>query len=233
MDKYDDIELNVHVDELVVEQLKTGRYRDRYDSGPSDWLVRAWQNISPTGQQRLSEAIHRALLHESLEVRLGALSALDMCTDMVIPDIILEVATQHGHLFCGARYKSDPVTVDRGRDLFRITAAVARGKEGTDFRHKMAKDPNYGVSVLASLAYQEPDWAAEHIHELVTPALDPQGTRLTVLVYNLQCRPAVLRRAVTNLAARQPDSKARLEETIRTQVSAAALRAELLQLLAE
>ncbi len=233
MDKYDDIELNVNVDDLVVEQLKTGRYRDRYDSGPSDWLVRAWQNISPAGQQRLSEAIHRALLHESLEVRLGALSALDMCTDMIIPDMILEVATQHRHLFCGARYQGDPLTVDRGRDLLRITAAVAKGKPGRDFRRKMVKDPHYGVSVLASLAYQEPDWAAEHIHELVTPALDPHGTRLTMLVYNLQHRPDVLRRAVANLAARQPDSKARLAETIRTQVSEASLKAELLQLLVE
>ena len=232
MTTFETIPLTGDLTQLVADQLATGKYRGREDSAPGDWLARAWHALPAAERPRLTAAIHAALTHANPQVRAEAVRLLDGNPRMADPQCLLDLVERRWDLFRGLRGPLDPPSVDRGRDLVQLVADRASGARGTHFRQTLARDPVYGLHVLAALADEEPDWAAEHIHELVTPTLDPRGTRLTVLVYNLQRRPAVLRRAVANLAARQPEIKARLAETIRAQVSAAALQAELLQLLA-
>jgi len=228
---FEGMEFTGDLTRLVADQLATGRYRGREDSAPGDWLARAWHALPADERPRLTAAIHAALTHADPQVRVEAVRLLDGNPRMADPERLLDLVEQHWDLFKGLRSPLDPPGVDRGSDLVRLVADRASGSRGTHFRKNMSRDPVYGIHVLAALADEEPEWAAEHIHELVTPALDPHGMRLKVLVYNLRRRPAVLRKAVTVLAARQPACKARLTETIRAQVGAAALQAELLRLL--
>ena len=214
---------------LVVEQLAAGRYRGREDSAPGDWLDRAWHALPPAVQTRLTAAIHQALTHSDPEVRAEAVRLLDGNPGMADPQRLLDLAEYHWDLFRGLRGPLDAPHVDRGRALLQLAAHHASGPRGARFRQTIALDPEYGICVLAALAENEPDWAAEHIHELVAPELDPNGARLTVLVYNLQQRPETLRQAVSNLATRLPELQARLAQTIRAEVRSAARRKSLLR----
>ncbi len=232
MTTFEGVEFTGDLTQLVVEQLATGKYRGREDSAPGDWLDRAWHALPAAERSGLTSAIHKALTHSNPDVRAETVRLLDGNPRMADPQRLLEAFEQHWNLFKGLHGKNDSPGADRGRDLVQLTAARAEGTRGAHFRQKMAIDPVYGIHVLASLAEKEPAWAVEHIHELVTPELDPNGARLTVLVYNLQQRPEALRSAVANLTSRQPALKAQLEKTIRAEVSPADLKAELLQQLA-
>ncbi len=214
---------------LVVEQLAAGRYRGREDSAPGDWIDRAWRALPPAVQAQLTAAIHQALTHPDPEVRAGAVRLLDGNPRIADPQRLLDLAENHWELFRGLRGPLDPPDVDRGRALLQLAAHHASGLRGAQFRQRMALDPEYGICVLAALAENEPAWAAEHIHELAAPELDPHGARLTVLVYNLQRRPETLRQAAARLAGRYPGLMARLAQTIRAEVRSAALKKSLLR----
>ncbi len=218
--------------QLVADQLATGRYRGREDSAPSDWLDRAWHALPASDRSRLTDAIHRALTHADPQVRSEALRFLDGNPRLADSQRLLDLVENHWYLFKGLRSPLDSPDTDRGNTLVQLAADCATGERGARFRKSMAFDPEYGDWVLAALAEEESEWAAEHIHELVAPALDPNGSRLTVLVFNLQECPEVLRCAVINLAAHRPTLKAQLAKTIRAEVDSAELREELLQQLA-
>jgi len=230
---FETIPLTGDLTQLVADQLATGMYRGREDSAPGDWLARAWHALPAAERPRLTAAIHAALTHVNPQVRAEAVRLLDGNPRMADPQRLLDLVERRWDLFKGLRGPLDPPSVDRGRDLVQLVADRASGSRGTHFRQTLAHDPVYGLHVLAALADEEPDWAAAHIHELVTPALDPEGTRLTVLVYNLQRRPAALRQAVVNLAARQPEIKARLAATLQAEVASPKIREDLRELLPE
>jgi len=226
---FEGVEFTGDLTQLVVDQLATGKHRGRDDGAPSDWLDRAWHALPAVERSRLTAAIHEVLTHANPDVRAEAIRLLDGNSRMADPQRLLDVVEHHWNLFKGLRGRGDSPTIDRGRDLVQLTAARATGARGAQFRQKMALDPVYGGNVLAALAESEATWAVDHIHELVAPTLDPNGSRLTVLVYNLQRRPEALRRAVANLIARQPALNDRLAQTIRNEVSSATLKTELLQ----
>lgn len=226
------VEFTGDLAQLVADQLATGRYRGREDSAPSDWLDRAWHALPASERSRLTDAIHQALTHADPQVRSEALRFFDGNPRLADPQRLLDLVEHHWDLFKGLRGPLDSPDTDRGNTLAQLTADRATGARGARFRKSMALDPEYGDWVLAALVEEESEWASEHIHELVTPALDPNGSRLTVLVFNLQYRPAALRRAIINLVVARPALKVQLVQTIRAEVSSAALREELLQQLA-
>ncbi len=232
MTTFEDVDLSSDLTRLVADQLATSKYRGREDSAPGDWLARAWHALPAAERPRLTAAIHAALTHANPQVRAEAVRLLDGNPRMADPQQLLDLVERRWDLFKGLRGPLDPPSVDRGRDLVQLVADHASGSRGTHFRQTLARDPVYGLHVLAALADEEPDWAAEHIHELVLPALDPQGTRLTILVYNLQRHPEALRQAVGNLVARQPAIQARLKETLQAEITDPALRQALLALVA-
>lgn len=229
MTKFDGVDFDGDLTQLVFDQLATGMHRGREDSAPGDWLDRAWHALLPAERPPLTAAIHRALTHPNPEVRSEAVRLLDGNPSMADPQIVLDLVEQQWHLFKGLRGPLDPPGVDRGHTMAQLAAHLATGPRGVRFRQTMAHDPVYGINVLAALAENEPAWAAEHIHELVAPELDPSGARLNVLVFNLQRQPALLHRAVANLAARQPNIRARLAQVICESVNSARLRAQLLR----
>jgi hypothetical protein len=230
VERYDGVEFGPNVDELVIKQLKTGMYRSCHDSGPSDWLIRAWRNLSPNGQRRLSEAVHGALLNHSVEVRLGALRTLDICSSMIIPNKLLDIAINHLELFRDVHRSGDPPNFDRGRDLVRLASAVARGPKADAFRRKLVMEPNYGNSVLVSLARQEPNWVLKHLSEIVNSQIDPAGKRVHLLVSGLKWFPKQLRRAVTLLTKREPGFSSHLKRAIKREISDPNLQAMLLSI---
>ncbi len=189
-------------DEQVASQLRFGLHRDKWDSGPGDWLIRAWKALPPAGRERLSDAVHGALLHAEPEVRLGALGTLDMCSKMGQPDKLLKIVTEHFELFRGLRGQNDPPDRDRGRTLVRLTGALVKRDRGRAFRRSMAYDPVYGTDVLAAQARSDPEWLLDHLRELLDPALDPRGHRLDVLVFNFRTSASRLRRLLEELSDR-------------------------------
>ncbi len=229
MTTFEDVSFTGDLIQLVADQLATGRYRGCDDGAPSDWLDRAWHALPAAERSRLTAAIHQVLTHANPDVRAEAVRLLDGNSRLADPQRLLDAVEHHWDLFEGLRGRGDSPTIDRGRDLLQLTAARATGSRGAQFRQKMALDPVYGGSVLAALAESDATWAVDHIHELVAPALDPNGSRLTVLVYNLQRRPEALRRAVANLAAKQPALNDQLAQAIRNEVNSAPLKTELLQ----
>ncbi len=218
-------------DEQVAEQLRVGLHRDKWDSGPADWLIRAWKALPPAGRERLSDAVHRALLHAEPEVRLGALSTLDMCSKMGQPDKLLKVASEHLELFRGLRKRNDPPDRDRGRTLVRLTAALVEGDQGRAFRRVMAYDPVYGAGVLAAQARRDPEWLLDHLRELLDPALDPRGHRLDVLVFNFRVSAGRLRRLLEELSDRDRWPAERCAKALREHVRDEELLREILALL--
>lgn len=230
---FDGVDFSGDLDQLVAEQLASGMHRGREDSAPCDWIERVWHALTPAEQSRLIAAVHQALTHPNPEVRSGALRLLDGNASWGDPQYLLDLIEQRWDLFEGLRGPLDPPDMDRGHTLVRVAAHLARGARGTQFRRAMALDPVYGINVLAALSGDEPVWAADHIHELAAPELDPTGARLRVLVFNLQRSPGRLRRAVVNLAARQPNLRARLAETIRAEVGSTMIQRRLLRLLGE
>jgi hypothetical protein len=227
--KFDGVDFNGDLTQLVFDQLATGMYRGREDSAPGDWLDRAWHALPAAEQPLLTAAIHRALAHPNPEVRSEAVRLLDGNPSMANPEYLLDLVERQWDLFKGLRGPLDPPGIDRGHAMAQLAAHLATGPRGVHFRQTMARDLVYGMDVLAALAENETAWAVEHIHELVAPELDPSGTRLNVLVVNLQRRPALLRRAVANLVARQPNIQARLAQVISESVNSARLRAQLLR----
>jgi hypothetical protein len=228
---FEGVELTGDLTRRVADQLATGRHRGPGDSAPGDWLARAWRSLPPSERARLTAAVHEALTHPDPQVRAEAVRLLDGNPRMADPQRLLEVVEGHWDLFRGLRASHDPPGVDRGRELVQLVADRATGPRGSRFRQRMARDPVYGLHVLAALAEEEPAWTAAHIDELVSPGLDPDGTRLKILLSNLQQRPEALRRAVANLVDRQPALRAPLAEAVRAKVRSSALRSELLQIL--
>ncbi len=218
-------------DEQVAEQLRVGLHRDKWDSGPADWLIRAWDALPPAGRERLSDAVHRALLHAEPAVRLGALSTLDMCSKMGQPDKLLKAASEHFELFRGLRKRNDPPDRDRGRTLVRLTAALVEGDEGRAFRRAMAFDPVYGAGVLAAQARRDPEWLLDHLWELLDPALDPHGHRLDVLVFNFRSSAGRLRRLLDELSDRDRWPAERCAKVLRKHVRDEDLLRQMLALL--
>ncbi len=190
-------------DRQVMDQLRVGLHRDKWDSGPADWLIRAWEALPAAGRERLSDAVHEALLHSEPKVRLRALGAIDMCSRMGQPDKLLKVASEHFELFRGLRQHNEPPDRDRGRTLVRLTAALVEGDQGRAFRRAMACDPVYGADVLAAQARSDPEWVLDHLRELLDPALDPRGHRLDILVFNFRTSAGRLRRLVEELSGRE------------------------------
>ena len=229
MTTFENISFTGDLTQLVTEQLATGKYRGREDNAPSDWLARAWHALPRKERSQLTTAIHQALTHSNPQVRAEAIRLLDGNRRIADPQRLLSLVERHWDLFKGLRGPGDAPSIDRGRDLVQLVADRVSGSRGAHFRQMMARDPVYGIHVLAALAEEDSVWTAEHIHELVTPALDPNGSRLSVLVYNLQQRPEVLRHAVTNLADRQPSLKGKLAQVIRSEVRSSNLQNELLQ----
>jgi len=175
---FEGVEFTGDLTQLVVEQLSTGKYRGREDGAPSDWLDRAWHALPAVERSRLSAAFNQALNHSNPNVRAEAVRLLDGNPRMADPQRLLDVVEHRWNLFKGLRGRGDSPTIDRGRDLAQLTEARATGSSGARFRQKMAPDPVYGIHVLAALAESDSTWAVDHIHELVAPALDPNGSRL-------------------------------------------------------
>jgi hypothetical protein len=201
----------------VIEQLATGLHRGHDDSSPSDWLVRAWETIPSPKRAQLAEAVNEALTHSSPQVRTEALRTLDMAPKMADPNVLLGIAENQFELFRGLRRPNDAPQVDRGRDFVQLTASVATGASGSQFRHKMATDPDYGLHVLASLARLEPDWTVAHVADLVAPELDSDGTRLNILIFNFRQDLARLQQLVGNLAT-VPSLHGRLRDSIQSKI---------------
>ncbi len=185
---------------LVVEQLATGAYRGYNDLSPGDWLVRAWHALPSPTREQLAGAVNQALKHPSPPVRVEALRVLDMAPKMADPEVLLAIAESHFDLFRGLRRADDAVQVDRGRDFVQLTANVATGSSGSQFRHTMATDPVYGLHVLAALARLEPDWTVTHAADIVTSQLDADGTRLNILIFNFRQDWPRMQQLVHNLA---------------------------------
>jgi hypothetical protein len=228
---FEKVSFNGDLIQLVTEQLATGKYRGREDSAPGDWLARAWHALPRTERSHLTAAIHQVLTHSNPQVRAEAVRLLNGNRCMADPQRLLNLVEQHWDLFRGLRGPQDAPGIDRGCDLVQLVADRVRGSHGAYFRQTMALDPVYGIHVLAALAEEDTVWTAEHIHELVTPELDPNGSRLNVLVYNLQQWPEAMQNALANLAGRQPALKERLAQVIRSEVRSSELRNELLQIL--
>lgn len=226
---FDGVDFSGDLAQLVFDQLATGMHRGREDSAPGDWLDRAWHALTAAERPPLTAAIHQALTHPNPEVRSEAVRLLDGNPSMADPATLLDLVEQHWDLFRGLRGPLDAPEVDRGHAMAQLAAHHGAGPRGERFRQAMARDPVYGVNVLAALAEEETAWAVEHIHELVNPELDPTGVRLNVLVFNLQRQPAMLRRAVANLLDRQPNLRERLGQVIRACVRSRRLRAALLR----
>ena len=229
MTTFDGVDFSGDLAQLVFDQLAKGMHRGREDSAPGDWLDRAWHALPPAERSPLTAAVHQALTHPNPAVRSEAVRLLDGNPSMANPTCLLELVEQHWDLFKGLRGPLDSPEVDRGHAMAQLTAHHAAGPRGELFRQTMARDPVYGENVLAALAYEETSWVIEHIHELVTPELDPNDVRLNVLVFNLQQQPAMLRRAVANLLDRQPNLRERLAQVIRASVRSRRLRANLLR----
>ncbi len=148
-DQYEGVAFDDGVDELVALQLQRGIHRHKYDDGPGDWLFAAWEALSEPGRRRLAAAVHRALLHESPDVRAGALGMLEVNRRMRIPQMLL-TAGHHFELFRGLRHSGDPPDRDRGHDLVRLVSGCCQGEAADGFRREMALDPVYGDSVLSA-----------------------------------------------------------------------------------
>lgn len=221
----------VHTKQLIEEQLKTGVHREKMDTAPSDWVVRAWQALPKKEAGWVATAVHQSLLHDAPAVRVEALRTLDMAPKMVDAAFLLNVATHHFDLFRGLHRPGDSANTDRGRDLVQLTASVATGTPGNAFRHHLATDPTYGMHVLAALARLEPDWTAEHAADLANAQIDPDGTRLTILIFNLRHDPAHLQAFVRQLHAQEPGLNDRLRHTIRAKIRDPHLQAALLAIL--
>ena len=125
--------------------------------------------------------------------------------------------------------EGDPPDFDRGRDLIRIASAVAQGKKGDEFRHKMVKEPSYGNSVLLSLARREPDWVLRHLSEIVNPRIDPEGKRVHILIAGLKSFPEHLYQAIVLLAKQESAFHLHLNQAIEREVREPDLRTLLLE----
>jgi hypothetical protein len=216
---------------LIKTQLAEGIHRVREDTAPSDWVVRAWQALPQKEAGWVATAVHQSLLHDSPTVRAGALRTLDMAPQMVDAAFLLDVATNHFDLFRGLQRPGDSASTDRGRDLVQLTASVATGTSGNAFRHRLATDPTYGIHVLAALARLEPDWTAEHAADLANAQIDPDGTRLTILIFNLRHDAAHLQQFVRQLHAQELGLNGRLHHTIQAKIRDSRLQAALLAIL--
>lgn len=230
MDKFEGVEINGNPTDLVVLQLKTGRYSKPQDELPGQWLKRAWEAISPAGKQQLTEAIHQALLNDSSQVRVEALVLLEVSPAMVNSTKLLEVAQNHLNLFEGLRHSYDPPHANRARDLVRMASASAQGSSAAAFRQKMAVHPEYGSAVLAGLAKHNPEWLLQNLTKVINPTLDPQWKRPDIVLYNLRGDLASLEKVVKTLATEYPESRPSLAKAITQNIKNSEWQKQLLNL---
>lgn len=177
---------NINTSKTIEEQLRTGLYRDKFDTGPSDWIVRIWQSLPQKEAGWVTEAVHQALQHELPEVRINAIATLSSCPQMAQAEILLNLAETQFELFKGLRRTTDNEQVDKGRDFVQLVASLATGSRGREFRRRVSLDPIYGLHVLASLTQQDGDWVIDNASILVNQQIDPNQTRLQIILFNFR-----------------------------------------------
>lgn len=171
---------------LIEEQLKSGLYRDKFDSGPSDWIVRTWPSLPDQEAGWVREAVHQALQHELPEVRINAITTLSSCPQMAQVELLLNLIETQFELFKGLRRPTDNEQVDKGRDFVQLVASLTTGSRGREFRRRVSLDPIYGLHVLASLTQQDGDWVIDNASTLVNQQIDPNQTRLQIILFNFR-----------------------------------------------
>lgn len=227
---FEGVDFESDVMHLVQVQLNNGIYRGKLDDASGDWLIRAWQALPQKEAQTMATAVNQCLINDSPDIRAEAVRTLDMCPEMADPTILLDLAKNRFELFRGLRRSSDSPQVDRGRDFVQLTASLASGDRGRDFRRQMAKDPVYGMNVLAALTQDDADWVVSHANELLNAQIDPDNSRLNIVIFNLRKKPQQLTQLVTNLAI-QKGNNGRLQSTIQAKIRDPQLQATLLAIL--
>ena len=217
--------------QLITDQLERGLHRGRGDSAASDWVVRAWQALPAKEAGWVADAVHDALTHPDPTVRAEAVRALQIAPRMADPDSLLNLAQNQMHLFRGLRRDEDSPNKDRGSDFVQLVASVAEGAKGRAFRRQMARDRQYGLHVLAALTQDEPEWVVAQSAVLLNPTIDPDGTRLNVVLFNLRHDPDRLQQLVTQLHREGVVGRERLLSAVRAKLRPS-LQQTLLDLLA-
>jgi len=230
MDSFEGVIFDDKLEDAIKDQLEWGTHRNREDSGPGDWVLRAWYAVSHEGKQKLSRIIHRMLLNDSLKVRLNALSVLDVCSPMVIPEILVDIAIYHFELFEGAHYPGISQDRDRGQDLLHLAAAHGKDKLADAFRRKAAMDKEYGSSVLISLVESDSTWTLKNLKKIINPEIDPEGTRLHILVKGLKPNSQKLQQAIKELIRIHPPWSKKLADILQQELKNPKIYLKLLDL---
>lgn len=197
----DGVDLGRDLAEKIVLHLRTGCYMGRYDS-IGDWPERALKSpaLSPIIKRQIVDILHQCLTHNTPIVRIAAMGILD--TSSVLRDdrqIVLRMI-HNWPLFAGLHLPDDDPTRDRGQDALHMLAARADAlEEGLAFVRRMATDKTYGGTVLAALTSHDPEWVVNAIESLITPELDPEGRRLSIIIDHLGHNADHIRRVILAL----------------------------------